>query len=121
MFLCVFTAVQDELDALWRLLTLCAVCMMVIGHFAGWHLYYCIFKGMTTIEVYRALATSRNAGINSVESPFSWGTFWSNWRRYFGDRSVVRTLFVPAKMEPLWPPFPCPLLREFDASAAGLV
>jgi hypothetical protein len=37
--------VELELDALWRLLTLCAVCLLVVGHFGGWHLLHCVGGG----------------------------------------------------------------------------
>ena len=54
--------VNSELDALWRLLSLCAVSVFVVGHFAWWHLYHCVLRGETTVEYYSRYSQAKTLG-----------------------------------------------------------
>jgi hypothetical protein len=88
-------AAAQETEALWQLLVLCVVCILVIGHFAGWHVWHCVLNGRTTIEAYRRAAMVARGDVMALKSmgnPYSWGSRSANWSRYFGNRNFVAAL-----------------------------
>lgn len=96
-------ALQSE-PLLFRLVLLCSVCSLVVGHFVFWHLWHCVLKGRTTLEVY----ADKRQGLpsNSTTNPYCRGSKLENWRHIFGDGHPCLALLLPSRAPPPWPPYP---------------
>eukprot|EP01045_Picozoa_sp_COSAG04_P022131 COSAG04_NODE_2460_length_4086_cov_3.975671_1_plen_361_part_00 len=112
----------DEVESLWVLLLLCAVCILVIGHFAGWHLWHCVLNNRTTIETYAEAQRRRQSAppATSLPNAYDWGSRQANWAWHFGGRGIVASVLIPSRAPPPWPPYPCPTLVEAQRPADSM-
>eukprot|EP01052_Picozoa_sp_SAG31_P025284 SAG31_NODE_2208_length_6187_cov_5.255749_3_plen_268_part_00 len=96
---------------LFFLCLICALAVVIVGPFLGWHVWMTI-TGQSTIEYYGNKVRAA-AGL-PTGSPYSLGSFKMNWAaRMGGDgcgtgaASLLRLVLLPSSVPPPWPPVGC--------------